>query len=100
MTNRVHRGLELAELTYHQGEQAVDQLKDEIHNLMDELQALSMRNENLMGERERDAQALNDMEAKVEEYKKLYDSVRVELRNMKGEHSELRMIRPADAHRS
>ncbi|ORX34709.1 hypothetical protein BD324DRAFT_634585 [Kockovaella imperatae] len=64
-------------------DEAVSSLKQEIHTLVDELQSLSARNEALITERERDAQAMNEMEAKVEEYKRMYDSARVELRNLK-----------------
>jgi chromosome segregation ATPase len=51
---------------------------------VDELNALSARNDDLIAARERDAQAMNDMEAQVAEYKRKYDSVRIELRNLKG----------------
>ena len=68
-----------------QTDEAVTELKQEIHNLVDELQSLSARNDALIAERDRDAQAMNEMEAKVDEYKRTYDSARVELRNLKGE---------------
>ena len=61
------------------------ELKNEIHSLVDELNALSARNDDLIGERERDAQIMNEMEGKVQEYKRKHDSVRIELRNLKGE---------------
>lgn len=51
---------------------------------MDELNALSMRNDELMAERERDAEGIDEMESKVQEYKRKYDAVRIELRNLKG----------------
>jgi hypothetical protein len=44
-----------------------------------------MRNDELIGAREIDAQAMNEMEGRVEEYRRKYDSVRIELRNLKGE---------------
>lgn len=74
----------VAPLTAVQGEQAVSALKIELHSLVDELNALSMRNDELVAEREQDAEAMNEMEAKVEEYKRKYDAVRIELRNLKG----------------
>ncbi|WRT63751.1 uncharacterized protein IL334_000676 [Kwoniella shivajii] len=67
----------------HESQQAVSELKMELHTLVDELNALSMRNDELMSEREQDALGMNDMEAKVEEYKRKYDAVRIELRNLK-----------------
>lgn len=65
-------------------DQAVGELKGEIHSLVDELNALSLRNDEIMTEREQDAATMNDMEARVEEYKRKYDAVRIELRNLKG----------------
>jgi chromosome segregation ATPase len=63
----------------------VAELKTEIHSLVDELNALSARNEELVAEREQDAQAMMEMEAKVDDYKRKFDTVRIELRNLKGE---------------
>ena len=51
---------------------------------MDELNTLSTRNDELMAEREQDAERMNEMEAKVQEYKRKFDSIRIELRNLKG----------------
>jgi hypothetical protein len=63
----------------------VGALKAELRSLVEELNALSLRNDELMAEREQDAQGMNDMESRVEEYKRKYDAVRIELRNLKGE---------------
>jgi hypothetical protein len=38
-----------------------------------------------MTEREQDAAGMNEMEARVEEYRRKYEAVRIELRNLKGE---------------
>ena len=43
-----------------------------------------MRNDELVAEREQDAVGMNEMEARVEEYRRKYDAVRIELRNLKG----------------
>ena len=55
-----------------------------MHSLVDELNALSMRNDELVAEREQDAVGMNEMEARVEEYRRKHDAVRIELRNLKG----------------
>lgn len=39
-----------------------------------------------MAEREQDAERMNEMEAKVQDHKRKFDAVRIELRNLKGEH--------------
>ncbi|KAK8845496.1 hypothetical protein IAR55_006209 [Kwoniella newhampshirensis] len=64
-------------------QQAAVELRSELHSLVDELNSLSTRNDELMTEREQDAMRMNEMEAKVEEYKRKYDAVRIELRNLK-----------------
>jgi hypothetical protein len=51
---------------------------------VDELNSLSMRNDELMSQREQDAEGMDEMEAKVQEYKKKFDAIRIELRNLKG----------------
>jgi chromosome segregation ATPase len=65
-------------------DQAASQLKYELHSLVEELTALSIRNDDLIAARESDAQAVNEMEARVEEYRRKYEAVRIELRNLKG----------------
>ena len=62
-------------------------LKAEMRSLVDELNSLSMKNDELMAQREQDAEGMDEMEAKVLEYKKKYDAIRIELRNLKGEHT-------------
>jgi len=59
-------------------------LKAEMRSLVDELNSLSMKNDELMAQREQDAEGMDEMEAKVLEYKKKYDAIRIELRNLKG----------------
>lgn len=66
-------------------DEAVRELRNEIHSLVDELNALSTRNDELMAEREQDAERMNEMEAKVQEYKRKFDAIRIELRNLKGQ---------------
>jgi chromosome segregation ATPase len=68
-----------------QHEDGLPGLKAEMRSLVDELNSLSMKNDELMAQREQDAEGMDEMEAKVLEYKKKYDSIRIELRNLKGE---------------
>lgn len=62
-------------------------MKQELQSLVDELNSLSVRNEELMTEREQDAVRMSEMEARVSDYRRKYDAVRIELRNLKGESS-------------
>jgi chromosome segregation ATPase len=71
--------------TDEQHEDGLPGLKAEMRSLVDELNSLSMKNDELMAQREQDAEGMDEMEAKVLEYKKKYDSIRIELRNLKGE---------------
>ncbi|KAK4686209.1 protein SPA2, partial [Tremellales sp. Uapishka_1] len=70
------------DLNGNQSEVAAE-LKAEMHSLLDELNSLSIRNDELMAEREQDAQGMNEMEEKVEEYRKRWEKARIELRNLK-----------------
>jgi chromosome segregation ATPase len=71
--------------TNEQHDDGLPGLKAEMRSLVDELNSLSMKNDELMAQREQDAEGMDEMEAKVLEYKKKYDSIRIELRNLKGE---------------
>lgn len=55
-----------------------------MQTLLDELNSLSARNDELFAEREADAARLNDMEAQVDDWKRKYQQAKLELRNMKG----------------
>lgn len=68
----------------HQHDDGLPGLKAEMRSLVDELNSLTMKNDELMAQREQDAEGMDEMEAKVLEYKKKYDSIRIELRNLKG----------------
>jgi chromosome segregation ATPase len=72
-------------VTDKQHDDGLPGLKAEMRSLVDELNSLSMKNDELMAQREQDAEGMDEMEAKVQEYKKKYDSIRIELRNLKGE---------------
>ncbi|ORY23629.1 hypothetical protein BCR39DRAFT_582805 [Naematelia encephala] len=61
----------------------VGELKDEVRSLLNEINALSIRNDELMAERDRDKEELAEMETKMGDYKRKYDAVRIELRNLK-----------------
>lgn len=65
------------------GGQAMEDMKQELQSLVDELNSLSVRNEELMTEREQDAVRMSEMEARVSDYRRKYDAVRIELRNLK-----------------
>jgi len=62
-----------------------------MRSLVDELNSLSTKNDELMTQREQDAEGMDEMEAKVLEYKKKYDAIRIELRNLKGKSTDRRM---------
>jgi cell division septum initiation protein DivIVA len=59
------------------------ELQIEVRNLVEELNALSIRNDQLEAERDHDAKTTAALETKVEEYKRQYLAARTELRNLK-----------------
>ncbi|KAL7418827.1 component of the polarisome [Cryptotrichosporon argae] len=59
------------------------ELKTEMRSLVDELSALSVRNDELMAARERDAAGMHEMEQRVEEFRRKWEAARIELRNLK-----------------
>ncbi|WVO23480.1 uncharacterized protein IAS62_004834 [Cryptococcus decagattii] len=65
------------------GGQSVGHMKQELQSLVDELYSLSVRNDELITEREQDAARMSEMEARVSEYRRRYDAVRTELRSLK-----------------
>ncbi|BEI84709.1 hypothetical protein CcaverHIS002_0501100 [Cutaneotrichosporon cavernicola] len=63
--------------------ESVAELRNEMRSLVDELQSLSMQNDELMSERERGNENQSALEAQVEEYRKQANAARTELRNLK-----------------
>ncbi len=63
--------------------ESVAELRNEMRSLVDELQSLSMQNDELMGARDRDRENQSALEAQVEEYRKQANAARTELRNLK-----------------
>lgn len=68
-------------------QQSAGHMKQELQSLVDELNSLSVRNDELITEREQDAARMSEMEARVSEYRRRYDAVRTELRSLKGKFS-------------
>lgn len=61
----------------------VTELQGEMRSLVEELQSLSVQNDELMSGRDRDRETHALLEAKVEEYRKMANAARIELRNLK-----------------
>lgn len=64
-------------------DETVAELQSEMRSLVDELQSLSVQNDELQTERDRDRDTQSALEAKVEEYRKMANAARIELRNLK-----------------
>lgn len=63
--------------------ESVSELRNEMRSLVDELQSLSMQNDELMSAREHDRENQSVLEAQVDEYRKRANAARTELRNLK-----------------
>jgi chromosome segregation ATPase len=72
-------------LSSSQSAEAIKELQNELIILMEELKAVSIRNEELLAERDEDAEVIRQLEADVTEYKRKWDTTRTQLRNLKGE---------------
>ena len=57
---------------------------------MEELKAVSARNEELMVERDEDGELIQQLEADVADYKRKWETTRTQLRNLKGNNKTFR----------
>lgn len=63
--------------------EVVKELQNEFVILMDEMKALSERNEELLAERESEADRIRELQAEIQEYRRRWEKSRTELRNLK-----------------
>ncbi|EPQ26795.1 uncharacterized protein PFL1_05773 [Pseudozyma flocculosa PF-1] len=73
----------------------VQELKEEVTSLLDELRQLSERHDDIHAERESDAAVIKDLHAQVASYKRMYETAKTELRTHKAT-SQL-YVQPAKA---
>jgi DNA repair exonuclease SbcCD ATPase subunit len=69
-----------------QSAEAIKELQNELIILMEELKAVSARNEELMAERDEDGELIQQLEADVADYKRKWETTRTQLRNLKGKY--------------
>ena len=80
------KGLVLISHLVTQSAEAIKELQNELIILMEELKAVSARNEELMAERDEDGELIQQLEADVADYKRKWETTRTQLRNLKGKH--------------
>ena len=73
-----------------------DELRSEMQNLVDELKELSMRNDELLSEKDVDQATIFNLQDQVKEYKRKYEQAKSELRGFKGISKNYRM--PSSIH--
>ncbi len=61
----------------------MDELKEEVSNLLEELRELSARNDEMQADRDNDVTVIKDLNAQMANYKRLYEAAKTELRNLK-----------------
>lgn len=66
-----------------QQNQVVTELKQEVSNLLDELRELSARTDEMQADRDNDLVVIKDLNAQMAHYKRLYETAKTELRNLK-----------------
>lgn len=64
---------------------AVKELRNELTVLMEELNSLAVRNEELLADREEDAATIRRLQGEAQEYKRRWEATKTDLRNLKGE---------------
>ena len=60
------------------------ELQNEVVSLLNELKSLSIRQDEMQNERDQDGAYVRELEDRVADYKKKWETVRMELRNLKG----------------
>lgn len=68
---------------HEQQTEVVTELKQEVSNLLDELRELSARNDEMQADRDNDVAVIKDLNAQMANYKRLYETAKTELRNLK-----------------
>ncbi|KAJ1019510.1 hypothetical protein NDA18_005991 [Ustilago nuda] len=63
--------------------EVVSELKQEVSNLLEELRDLSARNDEMQADRDNDVTVIKDLNAQMANYKRLYETAKTELRNLK-----------------
>ena len=63
--------------------EVVSELKEEVSNLLEELRELSARNDEMQADRDNDVVVIKDLNAQMANYKRLYETAKTELRNLK-----------------
>ncbi|KAJ1025228.1 hypothetical protein NDA16_002732 [Ustilago loliicola] len=68
---------------HSQQAEVVGELKQEVSNLLEELRELSARNDEMQADRDNDVIVIKDLNAQMANYKRLYETAKTELRNLK-----------------
>lgn len=68
---------------HSQQAEVVSELKQEVSNLLEELRELSARNDEMQADRDNDVTVIKDLNAQMANYKRLYETAKTELRNLK-----------------
>uniref|UniRef100_V5EZQ6 GIT Spa2 homology (SHD) domain-containing protein n=1 Tax=Kalmanozyma brasiliensis (strain GHG001) TaxID=1365824 RepID=V5EZQ6_KALBG len=75
--------LEALQQNHSQQAEVVNELKQEVSTLLEELRDLSTRNEEMQADRDNDLVVIKDLERQMANYKRLYEAAKIELRNLK-----------------
>nr|CDI55326.1 related to SPA2 protein [Melanopsichium pennsylvanicum 4] len=68
---------------HSQQAEVVAELKQEVGTLLEELRELSARNDEIQADRDNDVAVIKDLNAQMANYKRLYETAKTELRNLK-----------------
>jgi hypothetical protein len=68
---------------YSEQEEVVTELRGEVTNLVEELRQLSLRNDEILADKDNDEAIIRDLNSQVSSYKRKYENAKTELRNLK-----------------
>lgn len=68
---------------YAEQEEVVTELRSEVTKLVEELRQLSLRNDEILADKDNDEAIIRDLNSQVSSYKRKYENAKTELRNLK-----------------
>ncbi|UZJ56293.1 hypothetical protein CBS101457_005613 [Exobasidium rhododendri] len=82
-SSRGEEEFETLQKEYNEQEEVVTELKGEVTNLIEELRQLSLRNDEILSDKDNDQTIIRDLNNQVASYKRKYENAKTGLRNLK-----------------
>jgi hypothetical protein len=82
-SSRAQGDLAALQKEYSEQEEVMTELRAEVTNLVEELRQLSLRNDEILSDKDNDEAIIRDLNNQVSSYKRKYENAKTELRNLK-----------------